>query len=221
MKVQNQVLGQESGFERKGVGEGEERLGPYRLEREIARGGMGVISLAYDLRCDRHVALKEMRPEVKEQEGAVRRFLSEARITASLTHPNIIAIYEIFEAGAKSYYTMPYLEGMSLRHALLRARKEPRSFPVSKALDLFVTAARAIAYAHSQNIVHRDIKADNIWLMREEDVVILDWGVAKKIEPLSSPPLLHSCFPRPFLPLHFSFSKKRGLSWGYNKIFSS
>lgn len=157
-------------------------LGKYRIERELARGGMGVISLAYDTLCHRYVALKQIRPEVKKQKGAVERFLNEARVTASLTHPGIIGVYDICDRGVDSYYTMPYLQGKSLRQYLLEARAHPARFCISSALNVFLSVACAIEYAHSQNVVHRDIKADNIWLLNESEVVILDWGAAKRLD---------------------------------------
>lgn len=157
-------------------------LGKYRIERELARGGMGVISLAYDTLCHRYVALKQIRPEVKKQKGAVKRFLNEARITASLTHPGIISVYDICDAGVDSYYTMPYLQGKSLRQSLLEARAAPQDFCLSTALSIFISVASAIDFAHSKKVVHRDIKADNIWLLAEDEAVILDWGAAKRLD---------------------------------------
>lgn len=160
-------------------------LGKYRIEKELARGGMGVISLAYDTICERYVAIKQIRPEVKKQKGAVKRFLEEARITASLTHPNIVGVFDICERGVDSYYTMPYLQGTSLRHKLLQARSNPEAFCISHALPIFLSVAHAIEYAHNRQVIHRDIKADNIWLLAEEETVILDWGVAKRLDQYS------------------------------------
>lgn len=156
-------------------------LDRYRIKRELARGGMGVVYLAYDTVCKRYIALKKIRDDVKDHKGAVSRFLREAYITSSLTHSSIVPIYSIHELGQESFYTMPYLEGMSLRQALLQARENPYSMPIAKACSLFQSVSRAIAHAHACGIIHRDIKADNIWLLRGEDVVILDWGVAKDL----------------------------------------
>ena len=148
----------------------------YRIEREIARGGMATVYLATDLRHDRPVALKVMHPEVSHALGR-ERFLREIRLAAGLSHPNILALHDSGEAGEFLYYVMPYVDGETLRHRL--AKQGP--LPVEEAIRLAREAAEAIGYAHSLGIVHRDIKPENILLSRGH-AVVADFGIARAID---------------------------------------
>jgi tetratricopeptide (TPR) repeat protein/tRNA A-37 threonylcarbamoyl transferase component Bud32 len=148
----------------------------YRIEREIARGGMATVYLATDLRHDRQVALKVMHSEVALALGR-ERFLREIRLTAKLSHPNILTVHDSGEAGDRLWYVMPYVEGETLRHRL----EKNGHLSVDESLRLIREAAEAIGYAHSLGVVHRDIKPENILLSRGH-AVIADFGIARAID---------------------------------------
>jgi len=149
--------------------------GRYRVERELGAGGMAVVFLAHDLRHDRRVALKVLRPELT---GAVaaERFLKEIRTTANLQHPNILPLHDSGTADGVVYYVMPFVEGESLRDRLAREHE----LPVADAIRIACDVASALDYAHRQGVVHRDIKPDNI-LLTGKAAVVTDFGVAKAV----------------------------------------
>src|SRR3989338_4861297 len=149
--------------------------GRYRVERELGEGGMAVVFLAHDLKHDRRVAIKVMRPEVSLLLGA-DRFLREIRIAAQLNHPGIVGLYDSGDAGGLLYYVMPYEEGQTLR-----ARLEAGALPLGDALRIGQELADALAYAHEHNIVHRDIKPENILLLPHGHAAIADFGVARAL----------------------------------------
>ena len=144
----------------------------YLLERELGRGGMATVYLARDLRHDRLVALKVILPELGVVLGP-ERFLSEIRVTAHLQHPNLLPLFDSGEAAGLLYYTMPYVEGESLRQRLSRDRQ----LPVHEALRMAVAIAGALDYAHRQGILHRDLKPENI-LLADDQPIVADFGIA-------------------------------------------
>ncbi len=146
--------------------------GRYRIERELGEGGMATVYLAADLRHDRRVAIKVLRPELAAVVGA-ERFLAEIRTTANLQHPHILPLFDSGEADGFLYYVMPYIEGESLRDRLDRERQ----LPVDEALGIATAVANALHSAHEQGVVHRDIKPANILLSRGEPLVA-DFGIA-------------------------------------------
>ena len=146
--------------------------GRYRIERELGEGGMATVFLAKDLRHDRKVALKVLKPELAAVVGA-DRFLAEIKTTAQLQHPHILPLHDSGEAYSFLFYVMPYVEGESLREKLERERQ----LPVEDALAIAEKVAAALQYAHEQGVVHRDIKPANILLSRGEPVVA-DFGIA-------------------------------------------
>jgi serine/threonine-protein kinase len=149
--------------------------GRYRIERELGAGGMALVYLAHDLKHDRPVAVKVLRPDLAASIGA-ERFLREIRIAAGLSHPRILPLYDSGAAGEHLYYVMPFIEGESLRQLLDR---EPQ-LPIADAVNLMRQVASALAYAHSRGIVHRDIKPDNI-LLHGNEAVVADFGIARAI----------------------------------------
>lgn len=149
----------------------QEALSHFKLIRSLGKGGMGEVFLAYDEICQREVALKRIRPDLLKYEAIHKRFLKEAKIAAALSHPSIIPIFSISE----SYYTMPYVEGKTLKQMLTK------DTPISSLLRIFLNVAQAIAYCHSKNVLHRDLKPDNIIVGKFGEVLILDWGLAQHI----------------------------------------
>src|SRR6266704_3141351 len=148
----------------------------YEIEREIGAGGMATVYLARDLRHDRHVALKVLRPDFGAVLGA-ERFLSEIKVTANLHHPNLLPLFDSGEAEGLLYYVMPYVEGESLRSRLDREKQ----LPIDEALRISREIAGALDYAHRHQIVHRDIKPENI-LLEEGQAVVADFGIARALQ---------------------------------------
>ena len=147
----------------------------YVVERELGHGGMAVVLLARDQRLDRRIALKILRPELAAALGA-ERFLREIEIAAKLTHPNILALFDCGEAGGLLYYTMPYVEGETLRD---RLRREGQ-LAVEDALGIAREVADALGYAHSLGVVHRDVKPENV-LFQAGHAVVADFGIARAV----------------------------------------
>src|SRR5262245_29348968 len=133
----------------------------YRLGRELGGGGMAVVYLAYDKKHDRQVALKVIRPDVS-QIAAGERFSREIRLAARLQHPHILTVHDSGEAAGQLWYTMPYVEGESLRDRLRRERQ----LSLDDALRITREAAQALQYAHEHGVVHRDIKPENLLLTK-------------------------------------------------------
>ncbi len=144
----------------------------YRIEHELGAGGMATVYLAHDLRHDRKVALKVLRPELAAVIGA-DRFLSEIKTTANLQHPHILALFDSGEAGGFVYYVMPYVEGESLRDRLNREKQ----LAVDDALRIAAEVADALEYAHGHGIIHRDIKPENV-LLHGGHALVADFGIA-------------------------------------------
>jgi Tol biopolymer transport system component len=145
----------------------------YRLTRELGRGGMATVYLARDLKHGRDVALKVVHPALASALGA-DRFLREIKIVARLHHPHIVPLYDSGEANGALYYVMPYETGLSLRQRL--ARDGP--LPAEDVIVILRDVCDALAHAHDQGIVHRDIKPDNV-LLSGRHAMVSDFGVAK------------------------------------------
>ncbi len=144
----------------------------YRIEGEIGAGGMATVYLAQDLRHDRKVALKLLRPELAAVIGA-ERFLAEIKLTANLQHPHILPLFDSGEADAFLFYVMPFVEGESLRSRLNREKQ----LPVTDAVRIATEVASALDYAHRHGVVHRDIKPENI-LIHDGRALVADFGIA-------------------------------------------
>jgi eukaryotic-like serine/threonine-protein kinase len=147
----------------------------FRIERELGHGGMATVYLAYDLRQERSVALKVIRPELGAVLGA-DRFLREIKVTAKLRHPHILPLFESGESDGQLWYTMPYVEGGTLRHRLTR---EPR-LSTEEACRITSDVLAALTHAHAQGIIHRDIKPENI-LLDGGEAVLADFGIAHAV----------------------------------------
>ena len=146
--------------------------GRYRVERELGEGGMATVYLADDLRHERNVALKVLKPELAAVVGA-ERFLAEIKTTANLQHPHILPLFDSGEADGFLFYVMPYVEGESLRQKLEREHQ----LPVDEAVRIATDMAEALDYAHHQGVIHRDIKPGNV-LIHAGQPVISDFGIA-------------------------------------------
>ena len=144
----------------------------YRIERELGQGGMATVYLAHDIKHDRQVAIKVLKPELGAILGA-ERFLAEIKVTANLQHPNLLPLFDSGAADGLLYYVMPYIEGETLRTRLDRERQ----LPVDETLRLIGLMAGALDYAHARGVVHRDLKPENI-LLQAGQPVVADFGIA-------------------------------------------
>ena len=162
--------------------------GRYTIERELGRGGMATVYLAHDLKHDRHVALKVLRPELAATLGP-DRFLREIQIAARLAHPHILALHDSGTAAGLLYYVMPYVEGESLRARLLREGQLPLGGVVQIAREV----ADALSYAHEHGVIHRDVKPENI-LLTPTHAVVADFGIARAVSAAATDRLTGSGF---------------------------
>jgi len=150
----------------------------YRIERELGQGGMATVYLADDLKHDRRVAIKVLRPELAVVIGA-ERFLAEIKLTANLQHPHILPLFDSGTAGLEDrgteflFYVMPFIEGETLRDRLQREKQ----LPVEEAVRITREVASALDYAHRHNVIHRDIKPENI-LLHDGQALVADFGIA-------------------------------------------
>src|SRR5271154_3247469 len=147
----------------------------YRIEREIAHGGMAEVYLARDQSLDRLVALKALFPEFAREPSFVERFRREAQAAANLNHPNIVAIYDWGQEDGTYFIVMEYVEGRSLRD-LIRSQGP---LDAGQAADITAEIASALAFAHRSGVVHRDVKPGNVLLTQSGTVKVTDFGIAR------------------------------------------
>ncbi|HKV69868.1 MAG TPA: serine/threonine-protein kinase [Gemmatimonadales bacterium] len=153
-------------------------IGEYDVLGELGRGGMATVYLAHDIALDRKVAIKIMNPQILLGPGMIDRFKREARTAGSLSHPHIIPIYLVREAGQILFFIMKYVEGRSLDSII----KEQGALPVKMVQAILVQVGGALGYAHRRGVVHRDIKPANIMIDDEGWAVVTDFGIAKVAE---------------------------------------
>lgn len=151
--------------------------GKFRIEKELGRGGFGVVFQALDLLLDRNVAIKALHLTKSGDQQLVRRFIKEARLSAKLEHPNIVRIYTIDSAGLIHYFIMEFVDGPTIKDHL----NERGVFSPYDAVKYAKDILNALAFAHDHGIVHRDIKPANVILKREEFAVVTDFGIAKAL----------------------------------------
>jgi serine/threonine protein kinase len=148
----------------------------YVLERELGRGGMATVYLARDLKHDRFVALKVLRAELAQTLGP-ERFHREIETVARLQHPHILPVHDSGETAGQLWFTMPFVEGESLRDRLQRERQ----LPVEVALRIATEAARALQHAHEHGVIHRDVKPENLLLTKDGSALVADFGIARAL----------------------------------------
>jgi serine/threonine-protein kinase len=169
------------------------QIGPFSIERSLGRGGMGEVFLAKDPAYSRSVALKRIRPELNANPIIQGRFLREANVASALNHPSIVPILSIQMGPPDIYYTMPYVEGETLRQILRRTREQEKNGepldPLGRSIPalsrIFLQVCQAVAYTHARGILHRDLKPENIIVGKYGEVMILDWGIADYIDKIS------------------------------------
>ncbi len=159
------------------------QIGAYVIERQLGRGGFGVVYIGRDTRLGRRVAIKQLLPELSHRREIVERFFNEARAAAAIDHPGIVEIYEVgWHSDGSAYFAMKLLEGDSLAKRLAHG-----PLPIAVAAAIARQVASALAAAHARGIVHRDLKPDNVILVPDEEVAIgaratvLDFGIAKLV----------------------------------------
>lgn len=152
--------------------------GRYRVESRIARGGMATVYVALDIRLDRTVAVKVMHRSLAEDPAFVRRFIGEAKSVASLSHPNVVHVFDQGTDGDNVYLSMEYVPGRTLRD-VLRARGR---LPAREALEVMIPVLAALGAAHQAGLVHRDVKPENVLLSDDGRIKVVDFGLARAIE---------------------------------------
>jgi serine/threonine-protein kinase len=153
-------------------------LGPeYHVLGELGRGGFAIVYSVRDLRLNRYLAVKVMRPDLVSAPHVVERFRREAQFAAGLDHPNIVAVSFAAEGEGLVYYAMPKVRGLTLREKL----KRDGPLPVAEFLKIFRDVATGLNHAHSQNIIHRDVKPGNIMIDETGKALLLDFGIAKAL----------------------------------------
>jgi serine/threonine-protein kinase len=151
-------------------------IGPYQVLRRLGGGGMGEVFLAHDPRLGRQVAIKRIRAEVGFDPSRRARFRREARLIAGLNHPAIVQVFDLWSEGDVDHIVMEYVPGASLRETL---KEGP--LPLDRGLAIAVSIAEGLAYAHRQDVVHRDLKTENVLLTPEGDAKIVDFGIARRL----------------------------------------
>src|ERR1700684_2960571 len=156
------------------------RLGPYEIVSPLGAGGMGEVYRARDTRLKREVAIKVLPPAFSLDADRLRRFEQEALATAALNHPNILAVFDIGTHEGSPYVVSELLEGETLRERLRGG-----AIVVRKILDYALQIAHGLAAAHEKGIIHRDLKPENLFLLKDNRLKILDFGLAKLTQPES------------------------------------
>ncbi len=159
------------------------KIGPYRIGREIGRGGMGVVYLARDTKLDRDVAIKAMSAELTGDPVKLNRFEREAKLLASLSHPNIAAIYALEEHDGARYLVLELVEGRMLKDVLAEG-----ALPLEESINVGRQIAAALEAAHRKGVMHRDLKPSNVCLTTDGRVKVLDFGLAKSLGPATASP---------------------------------
>ncbi|HAL61541.1 MAG TPA: hypothetical protein DCP08_03930 [Chloroflexi bacterium] len=154
-----------------------EYVGPYKIIEQLGHGGMATVWKAYHAPLDRYVAIKVLHPVFIDDAAFLERFHKEAKIVARLVHPHIVPVYDFSEEDGMPYLVMRYVEGETLKTVLRRG-----PLPLRRILEVLRPAGEALAYAHSQGVLHRDMKPSNIMETPEGEVILTDFGLARMME---------------------------------------
>ena len=146
----------------------------YEIIKSIGEGGMANVYLAQDTILDRKVAIKVLRGDLANDEKFIRRFQREALSASSLSHPNIVEMYDVGEDNGSHYIVMEYIEGKTVKQLL----KKRGNLTVSEAVDIMLQLTDGIAHAHDSYIIHRDLKPQNIMIQEDGQIKITDFGIA-------------------------------------------
>lgn len=155
--------------------------GRYRLLKRIGSGGMSIVYQAQDMSLGRLVAIKMLHESLTGDDGFLRRFQREAHAAANLSHPNIVTVHDIGQDGYKHYIVMEYVDGRTLKQIIRDYKKQGQMMPISRALQLVVQICSGIGYAHRSNLVHCDVKPQNILVTRDDRVKVADFGIAQAL----------------------------------------
>lgn len=156
-------------------------LDRYQDVRLLGTGGMGAVRLVFDRQLGRDVAMKILRADGDTSPEGRARFLAEILLTASLSHPGIVAVYDAGELpDGQLFYTMPEVRGRTFRSVIDAAFRTPGGVTRRRLLDLYARACEAVAYAHGKGVVHRDIKPENVMIGEHGEVLVMDWGIARR-----------------------------------------
>ncbi len=151
-----------------------ENVGPYRIIEQLGQGGMATVFKAYHAALDRYVAIKVLHPAFKEEPNFLSRFQREARVVARLEHPNIVPIYDFAEHKGQPYLVMKFIEGQTLK-----ARLNEKPLTKEEAVEIVDAVGGALAYAHKQGVLHRDVKPSNVLLSPDGSIYLADFGLAR------------------------------------------
>ena len=151
------------------------RLGRYELLDRLGKGGMGVVYRARDTKLDRPVAVKMLLGDLEDDDETRERFLREARAAGELSHRNIIQIYDFGEEGGRAFIVMELLEGTSLNEFL----KEHPDLSLDRKLQIMIGVCEGLAFSHTRSIIHRDLKPANLFITKDRQVKVLDFGLAR------------------------------------------
>ncbi len=173
-KVQQQAASKGSAWGKPGGTVGQR----YKVEKEIGRGGMGVVYLAQDMHLDRRVAFKVLAEELKADQQMVENFIREAKSLAKLSHPYIVSIFDAGEEGGVYFIIMEYVRGKDFK----QLKGENKRLPLAAGIKVFSQVAQALSYAHDLKIIHRDIKPANIMWTQTQIIKIMDFGLAKVVD---------------------------------------
>jgi serine/threonine protein kinase len=156
-------------------------LGKYRVLEPLGRGGMARVYRAYHPQLDRYVAIKVLRSDLVDDEEFLARFRREAQAVAALRHPNIIQVYDFDVQDSLTYMVMELLEGDTLKARLNDYRVRDEQMPYGDVVHILLDALDGLAYAHSEGMIHRDVKPANIMLTRHGQAVVTDFGIAQMV----------------------------------------
>jgi serine/threonine protein kinase len=157
---------------------GDRLSGRFEIQQQIGAGGMGVVYRALDTNRDEAIALKVMQPGLLSNDAAKQRFMSEAKIAIGLSHPHIVKTYDVQKDGAYLYLTMELLQGQSLREAMTQRKQAGREWTLDEVIGIATSLSDALSYAHKLTI-HRDLKPENVWLAKDGQAKLMDFGIAK------------------------------------------